>query len=334
MSKITNAPLDAKRIREASQRINAVINPTPLIEYRDLNNRLSGRVLLKPENLQRAGSFKIRGAYNALASMSVEARAGGVVAWSSGNHAQGVALAAKLFSIKATIVMPTDAPASKRDSVLRLGADIVSYDRYTEDREAIATALAERLSCPLVPSYDHYDVIAGQGTIGIELLHDSLLEGQSLDQLLICCGGGGLTAGISVAVHDEQPNTRIFAVEPAAADDTARSFVAGQRLSNPPETRSVCDALLTPTPGALTFPINQRHLTDVLCVTDDEVLYAVGYAFRALHMVLEPGGAVSLAALLFGKVDASGKTTVALLSGGNVSDEILQRALAIYDASE
>lgn len=323
-----------EHIDAAAKRLRGVITATPLLEFASLNERLGGRIMLKAENLQRMGSFKIRGAYNAIAGLSEHERRNGVVAWSSGNHAQGVALAARLFSIPAHIVMPHDAPAAKAEAVRALGARIVTYDRYSEDREAIATALAEELACPLVPSYDDMAIIAGQGTVGLEILAAPQLNGQMPDQVLVCCGGGGLTAGIATAVHARAPDSAIFAVEPTLADDTARSLAAGERLSNPARTRSVCDALLTPTPGALTFPINQQHLAGVLTVSDEEALHAVGYAYRRLRLVLEPGGAVALAALLFGRIDARDKLSVAVLSGGNISDAMMQRALAVFDASE
>ena len=328
-----NAAPTIEHIRDAARRLAGVINATPLIESAELNARIGGRVLMKPENLQRMGSFKIRGAYNALATLADDTRRRGVVAWSSGNHAQGVALAAKLFGVSAHIVMPSDAPAGKIAAVRGLGAEIVFYDRYGEDREAIARALAERLDAPLIPSYDDPAVISGQGTIGLELLSDPALAGESPDQVLVCCGGGGLCAGISTAVAALSPGTKMYAVEPVVANDTARSLAAGERLANPPATQSVCDALLTPMPGRLTFPINAAHLSGVLTVSDDEALATVGFARRELRLILEPGGAVALAALLHGKLDGAGRTSVVTLSGGNIADDMLARAVALWDAS-
>lgn len=319
-------------IEAAKARLSGVANVTPLIHHAALDAKADGTVLLKAENLQRMGSFKLRGAYNTLANMAPKLRERGVVAWSSGNHAQGVALAAQLFGVSAHIVMPEDTPAGKTAAVKALGAHIVTYDRYREDREAIARELAESLGAPVVPSYDHRDVIAGQGTVGLEAAAQLQDAGLVPDQALICCGGGGLAAGTSTALRARFAEVRCFAVEPERADDTARSFEAGQRVANAPNTRSICDALLSPEPGALTFPINQRLLSGVLTVTEDAVRYAVGFAYRELRLVLEPGGAVALAAVLTGAVDTKDKVTLAVLSGGNIEDTMLAACLAHYDA--
>lgn len=332
-----NAPLEPRDIlaaaEHASVRLAGNLNRTPLLEFQLLNDLAGGRVLLKPENLQRAGSFKIRGALNALDGCLVQARSHGVVAWSSGNHAQGVALAAKIRDVTAHIVMPHDAPPAKRRSTEALGANVIGYDRYTQDRESIAHELASELGAPLIPSYDHPDVIAGQGTIGLEICEDILIGDQSVDQVLVCCGGGGMTAGIGSVLKERWPSTAIVAVEPEAADDTKQSFDAGYRVEIPATTRSVCDALLTPKPGALTFPINQKILSDVVTVTDDQALQAVGFAFTQLKLVLEPGGAVALAAALNGKLQTRGRTTIAILSGGNVDTEMLAKGCAAYAGS-
>lgn len=320
-----------QEIVNASERLIGVIQHTPLLEFHALNEIAGGRVLLKPENLQRTGSFKIRGAYNALARCEREKIANGVVAWSSGNHAQGVALAAKLHGVRAMIVMPEDAPAGKIAATRVLGAEIIFYDRYAQDREQIARQIMLEHGLLLVPSYDDVGVISGQGTIGLEIIGDPLLQGQAPDQVLVCCGGGGLTAGIATAIKQHAGQTQIYAIEPEVADDTRRSFIAGERLANAAQTRSVCDALLTPMPGELTFPINQRLLSDVLCVSDEEALAAVAFAHDQLHLVLEPGGAVALASVMSKKLATEGKTSVAVLSGGNLDIDLLARANDAYE---
>ncbi|MEM8546684.1 MAG: threonine/serine dehydratase [Pseudomonadota bacterium] len=326
--------MEFSAIEAAALRLRDHLAPTPLLQFAALDQRLGGAVWLKAESLQGIGSFKIRGAMNALLAVGDAARAHGVVAGSSGNHAQGVAQASAWLGCRARIVMPIDAPAGKRASVVRLGAEIVDYDRYSEDREAIAARLAEQAGAFLLPAYDHPEVIAGQGTAGLEVMRSALFEHHPPDQVVVCCGGGGLTAGVSLAVKALAPAVDIIAVEPANADDTARSLAAGQRLANAKDATSVCDALLSPMPGALTFPILQAHGVRVVTVSDEEALRAVGYAYRRLRLVLEPGGAVALAALLSGKVAATGKRTVAILSGGNIDDPMLERALGLFDASE
>ncbi len=304
-------------IEAAAGRIAGVARVTPLLEYDRLNERVGGRVLLKAENLQRTGSFKIRGAYNCLARVPAGERSRGVVAWSSGNHAQGVAEAARLIGMRATIVMPEDTPRRKLEATRDLGAEIRLYDRYREDREAIGRSLAEERGAVLVPSYDHPDVIAGQGTAGLELCRQAAALGVVPDRILVCCGGGGLTAGIAIAAETLAPGADIYAVEPAAFDDTARSLASGRRETVSPDARSVCDALLTPSPGRLTFPVLKRRLRDALTVTDEEAIAAMRFAFEELSLVVEPGGAVALAAVLAGRVASDG-VSVVLLSGGNV----------------
>ncbi len=315
---MTGQEPDLAAIEEAAERIAGVARRTPLLEWETLNERVGGRVLLKTECLQRTGSFKIRGAYNRLAQIPPASRARGVVAWSSGNHAQGVAEAARLLGMPAVIVMPEDTPARKLEATRRLGAEIRLYDRYAEDREAIGRALAVERDAILVPSYDDYAVIAGQGTVGLEICHQSWRLDTTVDRILVCCGGGGLTAGIAVTVGALSPTTEIWPVEPAGFDDTARSLASGRRESVAADARSVCDALLTPSPGRLTFPILQRQVAGALTVTDAEAIAAMRYAFEELHLVLEPGGAVALAALLEGRVTTTGVTAV-VLSGGNVA---------------
>ena len=319
----TLADLEAARERIAEQ---AVV--TPLLTSPVLSRKLGYRVLLKCENLQRTGSFKFRGAYNALASMTPEQRARGVVAFSSGNHAQGVAAAAEIFEAPATIVMPADAPAIKIANTRSYGAEVQLYDRYREEREAIGERLVEERGCTLVRPFDDPRIIAGQGTCGLEIAEQAAAMKLELDRVLVCCGGGGLTAGIALALEGRSPQTRIYTCEPADFDDTARSLAAGARLANQPGPRSICDALLSAKPGELTFPINARRVTAGLTVTDREVETAMAYAFRRLKLVVEPGGAVCLAALLTGKLEVGASETVCItLSGGNVDPSVLAVAL-------
>ena len=304
---------DLAVIEAAAARIAGVALETPLLQSPALDERVVGRVLLKAECLQRTGSFKIRGACNRLAQIPPEEQERGVVAWSSGNHAQGVAEAARLLGMHATIVMPEDTPRRKLQATRRLGAEIRPYDRYREDREAIGRAIAAERGATLVPSYDDYAVIAGQGTVGLEICRQARALGAVPDRILVCCGGGGLSAGIALAAEAD-----IWAVEPAAFDDTARSLASGRRETVATDARSICDALLTPSPGRLTFRVLARRLAGAVTVTDGEAVDAMRYAFEELHLVLEPGGAVALAALLAGRVDTGG-TSVVVLSGGNVA---------------
>ncbi|WP_439546082.1 threonine ammonia-lyase [Sandarakinorhabdus sp.] len=308
-------------IEAAAARIAGTAAVTPLLSFDALDERVGAKVLVKAEMLQRSGSFKFRGACNRLSMLTAQERAAGVVAWSSGNHAQAVAAVARLLGTRATIVMPSDAPAIKRANTLAYGAEVVSYDRHTEDREAISFGIARDRGAVVVPSYDDPHIIAGQGTVGLEIVRQAAAVGADLDMLLCCVGGGGLIAGTATAVNALSPATAVFGVEPAGFDDTARSLVGGVRRSNSPEARSICDALLAPTPGALTFPINQRLLAGGLVVSDDEVRDAMRFAFTALKLVIEPGGAVALAALLSGKIDARGKIVAIVVSGGNVDRE-------------
>lgn len=309
-------------VRDAAKRLRGVTVQTPLLRSAELDDAVKGTVLLKPECLQRTGSFKLRGAYNLMSRIPSKVSARGVVAWSSGNHAQGVAAAGSLLGIKTRIVMPEDAPAEKIANTRRLGGEPVLYDRYTGDREAIARELAAEAGAELVPSYEHKDIIAGQGTVGLELMEQAAEIGFEPDQVLICCGGGGLGSGSAIAIHDASEDTRIFLVEPIDFDDTRRSFESGVLEENDPSARSICDALQTPTPGEMTFAINKALAAGVLTVSDAEVRHAMRFAFRHLKLVVEPGGAVALAAVLAGKVDTAGKTTAVVLSGGNVDERL------------
>ena len=315
-------------VAEAARRLDGRVVPTPLLENARLNQRVGGRVLLKPEVLQHSGSFKFRGAFNRLAQLSEEERRRGVVAWSSGNHAQGVAAAAALLGIRATIVMPADAPALKIGNTRGYGAEIRLYDRRTENREAIAQAIAGERGCATVPPYDHPQVMAGQGTVGLEIVAQARALGVEPDDVVAPCGGGGLMSGLATAVGHLLPGARLWSAEPAGFDDTARSLAAGERVANEGGRTTLCDALMTPTPGELTFPVNRALLAGGLAVTDGEVMDAMAYAFAVLKLVVEPGGAVALAAVLSGKLPAAGRTVAVVLSGGNVAPDTFATALA------
>jgi threonine dehydratase len=315
-------------IRAAAARLKPVARLTPLLEAPLLNEALGARILIKPEVLQRTGSFKFRGAYNTVAQLDEAARKRGVVAFSSGNHAQGVAHAATLLGAPATIVMPKDAPAIKIANTKAYGATVVTYDRHTENREAIGQRISEERGLTLIRPYDDAGVIAGQGTVGLELIEQALAMDARPDLVLCPAGGGGLIAGVSTAVQDAVPGLALYACEPEGLDDTARSLAAGKRLGNDPAARSYCDALLAPMPGEITFEINRKTLSGGLVVTDHEVALAMAAAFKFLKIVVEPGGAVALAAALTGKIDIKGKTVAIVLSGGNVDPQTYRAVLA------
>jgi threonine dehydratase len=312
-------------VEAAARRIAGQAVVTPLIESPALNERLGCRVLMKAETLQRVGAFKFRGAYNRLVQLTPEERTRGVVAFSSGNHAQGVAEAARLLGMKAAIVMPGDAPGPKIDNTRRLGGEVILYDRWTEDREAICARVAAERGATVVPSFDDAGVIAGQGTVGLEIGADAKALGLKLDAVYVPASGGGLAAGIGLALD---PQTALYTAEPATMDDHARSLAAGERLANDPKARSICDALLAPMPGKITFALNRTRLSGGVTATDDEALRAMAFAYDVLKLVVEPGGAVALAALLAGRIDAKGRTVGVVLSGGNVSPEVFTKAFA------
>jgi len=315
-------------VRAAAERIKSKAVLTPLLESPALNRRLDGRLFVKAEPLQRTGSFKFRGAYNTLVQFSERQRRAGVVTYSSGNHAQGIAAAAQMLGIPATIVMPADAPAIKVANTRSYGAEVVSYDRYNESREAVGEKIAGERGATIVAPYDEPQVIAGQGTTGLEIAAQARAAGAILDAVIVCCGGGGLTAGTSLAISAECPGTRLYCAEPQDFDDTRRSLLAGKRMTNDPKARSICDALLAPTPGVLTFAINRRLLAGGFTVSDAEVQNAMAVAFAELKLVVEPGGAVALASVLTGKYPIAGKTVAVVASGGNVDRETFTAALA------
>jgi threonine dehydratase len=329
-------PPDAVAIEAAAHRLAGQAVATPLLEWPELNAQVGGRVLIKAETLQRTGSFKFRGAFNKISRLLESGqKPRTIVAYSSGNHAQGVAAAAGLLGLPAVIVMPADAPAIKLAKTRAYGAEVVTYDRRGgESREAVAEAILAEREGTLVRPYDDPDIIAGQGTVGQELVSQAASRGVTLDAVLVPCSGGGLVAGCALAVAERSPGTRVYAVEPEGFDDTRRSLVAHRRLANRPAGdagHSFCDALLAPTPGALTFAINDRLLAGGLAVSDAEVARAMAFAFRTLKLVVEPGGAVALAAVLAGKIDCRGRSVAVVCSGGNVDAETFCRALAEGD---
>lgn len=319
--------INRRDVESAAARLSEISVLTPLLTSRELDDLAGGRVFIKPECLQRTGSFKIRGAYNMMSRLQPEQAGRGVVAWSSGNHAQGVAAAGTLLGIRTAIVMPEDAPRVKLENTRRLGGEPILYDRFSGDREAIAREVAAERGAELVPSYDHPDIIAGQGTVGLEVMRQCGEKGVTPDQVLIPCGGGGLIAGSAVAIRGVAPGTTVHPVEPEDMDDTARSLRTGRRVANDPSARSICDALQAATPGRLTFEINQELLAEGITVSDREVEDAVRFTFRNLKLVVEPGGAVALAAILARKLETKDKVTVIVLSGGNVDAALFARVL-------
>jgi threonine dehydratase len=315
-------------VATASERLAGMAVRTPLIESGTLNARVGGRVLIKPENLQRMGAFKFRGAYNAISRLSTDQWPGGVAACSSGNHAGGVAEAARLCGMQATLVMPDDAPDIKLARTRAAGAEIITYNRHKDNREQIAADISsERGACYISP-YDHPDIIAGQGTSGLELMRQAEEQGVMPDCLLAPCGGGGLIAGLALAVKHLNPDIDVYAVEPEGFDDHRRSLSSGERERNEALSGSICDALLAPMPGELTFQVNSKLLSGALTVTDDEVRDAIRCAFNELKLVLEPGGAVALAALLSGHIEVKDRTVALILSGGNIDGDQFAGILA------
>jgi threonine dehydratase len=303
----------AEAVARAAERLAGVVHRTPVVTSRTLDGRVGGRVFLKCESLQRMGAFKFRGAYNKIAQLTPAERAGGVVAFSSGNHAQGVALAAKLLGVPATIVMPSDAPASKVAATREYGAEIVFYERATMNRVEIAAGIARDKGATLVPPYDDPEIIAGQGTAALELLQNE----PELDVLVVPVGGGGLLAGSALAATALRPGIAIYGVEPEAGDDFAQSFARGERVEIP-VPKTIADGQQTTSPGELTFPIVKRLCAGILTVSDDDLRAAMRFAFERLKLVIEPSGASALAALLAGKVTLAGRRTGVIISGGNV----------------
>lgn len=315
-------------VRAAAARLAGRIVHTPLLRHPLLDQLTGATVVVKPEPLQRTGSFKLRGATNATLMMSPEARRGGIVTHSSGNHAQGCAAAAHMLGMKATIAMPSDAPAIKVEATRRWGAEIIPYDRHGVDRDALARTLAAERGATIIEPFDDPHVIAGQGTAALELIEDAAALGLAPDVFAVCTGGGGLTAGCVLAFEALLPQAEMYAVEPKGWDDTKRSLEAGHRIANEVPGSGLCDALLSKQPGAMTFAINHRHLAGGVVVTEAEVFRAMRFAFEHLKIVTEPGGAVALAAVLAGKVAAKGGVIGVMVSGGNADPAVFARALA------
>jgi threonine dehydratase len=323
----TPPPPTIADVRRAADRLRGHIVETPLIESKALNERFGGRILFKPEVLQRTGSFKFRGAYNKISALSQDERKRGVVAFSSGNHAQGVASSAALFGIDALVAMPEDAPAIKVGNVKKAGATVVHFDRVRDDRMAFVRPWLDE-GRVLVPPFDDPAIIAGQGTIGLELVAQAERLGAKLDAVIAPCGGGGLIGGISLAVKDASPDTEIWGVEPENFDDTRRSLAAGERVRNERGHKSICDAILVDEPGAITFEINRRNLAGAVTVSDDAAAAAMRDAAAYLKLVVEPGGVVGLAAIASGAIDVKGKCVAVVLSGGNVDLDLYARIMA------
>ncbi len=307
-------PIELDDIQAAAGRLAGVAHRTPVLTSRTLDEMTGGQIFLKAENLQRAGAFKFRGAYNALATLSPEDRARGVVTFSSGNHAQAVALAAKLHDAPATIVMPEDAPPSKLAATRGYGATVITYDRYTEDRAAIGARIARERGATLIPPFDYAPVMAGAGTTALELIEDV----SQLDLLLVCTGGGGLLSGCAVAAKALFPETIVMGVEPEAGDDFKRSLEAGRRIGLTEVPRTIADGQQTQMPGELTFAVAQQLVAGVALVTDDEIRTAMALLFERMKVVVEPSGASAVAAVLAGKVETKGRRIGVTLSGGNV----------------
>jgi len=305
-----------------------VVVETPLLESPLLNAAVGGRVIVKPECLQRTGSFKYRGASNRIRRLDKAGLAAGVVAYSSGNHAQGVALAARDAGTKAIIVMPQDTPAIKIANTKAYGAEVRLYDRFgAQDRADIALEIAKARGAVLIPPFDDPHIIAGQGTVGLEIDRQLSAIGVTPDQLLCCCGGGGLIAGTSLSLKARRPDLPIYACEPADFDDTRRSLISDRREVVDPDARSICDALLSKQPGEMTFAINRHTLSGALVASDAEVRHAMRIAFTTLKLVVEPGGAIALAALLAGRIEAKDRTSVVILSGGNTDPAFFAEVL-------
>lgn len=316
-----------KNVLSASAQIAGKVVVTPLLKCEDLSEKLDADIYVKAECLQRVGAFKFRGAYNRLSRLSDDEKKRGVVAYSSGNHAQGVAASAQILGIKAVIVMPEDSPKMKLQNTKNYGAEVITYDRATESREEIADKISEERGCIVVPSFEDFYIISGQGTAALEAVNQAKEKGVVFDLFMTPIGGGGLISGCSLAVKALSPNTEIYGVEPDGFNDVQRSIESGNIEHNPKPSGSICDAILTVHPEPMTHEIMSKNLSGVLTVTDEEVLVAMKYAWEKLKLVVEPGACVALAAVLHGKIDVAGKSVCLVLSGGNVDEETFIKAL-------
>lgn len=319
--------MNFEMIQAAAGRIKGHARVTPMLSSPFLDKIAGRQVLVKAECLQHTGSFKFRGAWSTVSTLSDAALQAGVIAYSSGNHAQGVAMAAREYGAPAVIVMPADAPQLKIDNTRALGAEVILYDRTTEDRDAIGSRIAAERGLTLIRPYDEPLVIAGQGTVGLEIADQAAALGVTSADVVVCCGGGGLTSGIALAMAERAPDMRVHPAEPFGFDDVTRSLVSGKIEQNAQLSGSICDAIVTPAPGNLTFPILKEHCAAGVVVTDDECLRAMALAFLRLKIVVEPGGAAALAAALFHPDEIEGDTVIAVTTGGNVDPAQFARAL-------
>ena len=319
------SPPTLKDVRDAAYTLQGISTLTPLLENTEVNAALGGRLLIKCENMQRTGAFKFRGAYNRIFQMDKAQKKRGAITYSSGNHAQGVALAARVLGTSALIVMPKDAPPAKIAATRALGAEVVFFDRDTQSSDAVVQALCAKTGRIIVPPSEDRRILAGGGTVALEILDQA--TGADIDSVLVPCGGGGVTAATAIVMQALSPDTQVFGAEPELFDDTRRSLIAGKRLENPKGRKTICDAIMTPTPNALTFSINQELLAGVVTATDSDVRAAMLFAFEHFKTVIEPGAAVGLAAILNGQADIKGKTVVVVITGGNVDVDNFTAAL-------
>lgn len=325
---LNNHSTDYAAVVAARERISAWTRTTPLVECEELNERLGGRLLVKLEPLQRSGSFKIRGALSALTALKPAERERGVVAYSSGNHGIAIATAARILGCPSVVVMPADAPKTKQHRTQAIGAEVVLYDRTTDDRETICRQIAESRGLTIVAPFDDPMVIAGQGTIALEIAEQAAQVGADLNALAVPCSGGGLAAGCTIALSKLSPQTRIVTAEPFEFDDMARSLEQGRHVMNKEATGSICDALLVRTPGKMTLPILRGAAATGVSVSDEEALAAMRMAMETFKIAVEPGGAVALAAAITGKVQVAGRVVAVICSGGNADPAMFRRALA------